>query len=100
MAGATAEHFWRWRNVDYDALVDEMGRTAPDGPRLAELFREAMAIWLDEMPSVPLLQWYHRIPHNETYWKNWPSQDKPYINSAYWHRTWLLVLLGLEAAQG
>jgi peptide/nickel transport system substrate-binding protein len=77
-----------------------MGRTAPDDPRLAELFREAMAIWLDEMPSVPLLQWYHRIPHNETYWKNWPSQDNPYINSAYWHRTWLLVLLGLEAAQG
>ena len=53
-----------------------------------------------QMPSVPLLQWYHRIPHNETYWKNWPSQDNPYINSAYWHRTWLLVLLGLEAAQG
>ena len=100
MAGTPAEHFWRWRNADYDALVDEMGRTAPDDPRLAELFREAMAIWLDEMPSVPLLQWYHRIPHNETYWKNWPSQDNPYINSAYWHRTWLLVLLGLEAAQG
>ena len=98
--GMPAEHFWRWRNADYDALVDEMGRTAPDDPRLAELFREAMAIWLDEMPSVPLLQWYHRIPHNETYWKNWPSQDNPYINSAYWHRTWLLVLLGLEAAQG
>ena len=98
--GTPAEHFWRWRNADYDALVDEMGRTAPDDPRLAELFREAMAIWLDEMPSVPLLQWYHRIPHNETYWKNWPSQDNPYINSAYWHRTWLLVLLGLEAAQG
>jgi hypothetical protein len=82
-----------------DALVDEMGRTAPDDPKLAELFREAMAIWLREMPSVPLLQWYHRIPHNETYWTNWPSEDNPYINSAYWHRTWLLVLLGLEPAQ-
>ena len=23
----------------------------------------------------------------------------PYINSAYWHRTWLLVLLGLEPAR-
>ena len=56
----------------------------------------AMAIWLNEMPSVPLLQWYHRIPHNETYWTNWPSEDNPYINSAYWSRTWLLVLLNLQ----
>ncbi|MBT6621980.1 MAG: ABC transporter substrate-binding protein [Gemmatimonadetes bacterium] len=97
--GTAAEHFWRWKNTDYDALVDEMGRTAPDDPRLHELFREAMAIWLNEMPSVPLLQWYHRIPHNETYWTNWPSAENPYINSAYWHRTWLLVLLGLQPAQ-
>ncbi len=98
--GTAAEHFWRWKNTDYDALVDEMGRTAPDDPRLHELFREAMAIWLNEMPSVPLLQWYHRIPHNETYWTNWPSAENPYINSAYWHRTWLLVLLGLQPVQG
>ncbi len=98
--GTAAEHFWRWKNTDYDALVDEMGRTAPDDPHLHELFREAMAIWLNEMPSVPLLQWYHRIPHNETYWTNWPSAENPYINSAYWHRTWLLVLLGLQPVQG
>jgi peptide/nickel transport system substrate-binding protein len=98
--GTAAEHFWRWKNTDYDALVDEMGRTAPDDPRLHELFREGMAIWLNEMPSVPLLQWYHRIPHNETYWTNWPSAENPYINSAYWHRTWLLVLLGLQPVQG
>ena len=49
--------------------------------------------------AIPLLQFYHRIPHNQTYWTNWPSAQKPYINSAYWHRTWLLVLLGLEPAQ-
>ncbi|MCK5732576.1 MAG: hypothetical protein KAI38_00195 [Candidatus Latescibacteria bacterium] len=50
-----------------------------------------MDIWLRELPSFPILQWYHRIPHNETYWKNWPTAQNPYINSAYWHRTWLLV---------
>ncbi len=55
------------------------------------LFRQAMDIWLRELPSFPILQWYHRIPHNETYWKNWPTAQNPYINSAYWHRTWLLV---------
>ncbi|MEE2657252.1 MAG: ABC transporter substrate-binding protein [Candidatus Latescibacterota bacterium] len=94
--GTATTYFWRWRNLRFDAIVDEMGQVTTGDPRLHELFRDAMEIWLDELPAIPLLQWYHRIPHNQTYWTNWPSQDRPYINSAYWHRTWLLVLLGLE----
>ena len=51
------------------------------------------------MPVVPLLQWFHRIPHNQTYWTNWPSAENPYMNSAYWVRSFLIVLLGLEPAK-
>ena len=98
--GTHAERFWRWSNPEYDAIVDKMGETSPDDPELHKLFREAMEIWLRELPSIPIVQWYHRIPHNETYWKNWPTAKNSYINSAYWHNTWLLVLLGLEPAQG
>ena len=82
-----------------DALVARMGEPATDAPEMARLFRQAMEIWLRELPSIPLVQWYHRIPHNETYWTNWPNARNPYINSAYWHRTWLLVLLGLQPVQ-
>ena len=97
--GTATDVFWRWRNEEFDAIVDRMGQTAPDHPRLKELFRQGMEIWLRELPAVPLLQFYHRLPHNQTYWKNWPTAEDPYINSAYWHRTWLLVLLNLEPAQ-
>ncbi len=98
--GVHSERFWRWANTDFDKLVDRMGETAPDDPELHILLRQAMEIWLAELPSIPLVQWYHRIPHNETYWTNWPSAENPYINSAYWHNTWLLVLLNLEPTQG
>ncbi len=98
--GTPAEQFWRWKNPEFDRLVDQMGQTAPEDPKLIPLFRQAMEIWLRELPSIPLLQWYHRIPHNQTYWTNWPSAEDPYINSAYWHRTFLLVLLNLKPAQG
>ena len=97
--GTPAEQFWRWKNPEFDRLVDQMGQTAPEDPKLIPLFRQAMEIWLRELPSIPLLQWYHRIPHNQTYWTNWPSAENPYINSAYWHRTFLLVLLNLKPAQ-
>ena len=98
--GTATPTFWRWKNADYDALVDEMGQTAPDDPRLMGLFRAALVIWLRELPAIPLLQFYHRLPHNQTYWTNWPSQENPYINTAYWHRTWLLVLLNLKPTRG
>jgi peptide/nickel transport system substrate-binding protein len=94
--GTPTPMFWRWSNAAFDAVVDEMGRTPPEDPRLAGLSHEAMDIWLSELPSIPLLQWYHRIALNQTYWTNWPSAQDPYANPSYWSRTWLLVLLGLE----
>ena len=97
--GKATPYFWRWKNAEFDHLVDLMGQTAPDDPRMTELFRQAMEIWLRELPSIPLLQWFHRIPHNQTYWRNWPSAENPYMNSAYWVRSWLIVLLGLRPAQ-
>ncbi len=97
--GTSAEYFWRWKNERFDGIVDRMAEVAPGDPKLVPLYREAMQIWLGELPSIPLVQWYHRIPHNETYWTNWPSEENPYINSAYWHRGWLLVLLNLQPAQ-
>jgi len=98
--GTPTQYFWRWRNDAFDAIVDQMGQTAPDDPALVDLFHQAMDIWLRELPSIPLVQWYHRIPHNQTYWKNWPTAAHPYANDSYWANTWLLVLLGLEPVQG
>ena len=75
-----------------------MGTVAPGDPKLTSLFHSAMAIWLKELPDIPLVQFYHRNPVNTTYWTNWPDATNPYINSANWHRTCELVLLGLKSA--
>jgi peptide/nickel transport system substrate-binding protein len=94
--GESAEYFWRWRNEAFDALVDRMGQRATQDPELAALFAQAMDIWLRELPSIPIVQWYHRVPYNQTYWTNWPTAANPYTQNAFWHRTWLLVLLALQ----
>ena len=70
-----------------------------DKPKLTQLFRQAMEIWLPELPDIQLTEFYHRIPMNTTYWKNWPTAENPYINGAFWHLTYQLVLNNLEAAQ-
>jgi peptide/nickel transport system substrate-binding protein len=91
--------FYRWANDEFDGIVDQMGVTAPEDAKTAELFRQAMEIWLRELPDVPLLQFYHRIPMNTTYWTGWPSAEDPYINEAFWHRTFINVLSRVKAAQ-
>lgn len=97
--GTATYPFWRWTNPEFDAIVDEMATISPEDPALIGLYHDAMDIFLAELPAIPIVQWFHRIAHNETYWTNWPSVDNPYINSAYWHRTWLLVLLNLEPVE-
>jgi peptide/nickel transport system substrate-binding protein len=96
--GTAAEFFWRWADPEFDRLVDRMAQIPPEDPALVPLFRQAMSVWLRQLPAIPLLQWYHRVPHNQRYWRRWPTAADPYINSAYWHSTWLLVLLQLEPA--
>ncbi len=98
--GEPADQYWRWKNPRFDALIDRMGQVPEESPEMMELYQQLMDIWLGELPSIPLVQWPHRIAHNQTYWTNWPSAENPYINSAYWSRTWLLVLLNLKPAQG
>lgn len=74
-----------------------MNKTAMDDPKMKELFKKGMEIWYEELPDVPLVQWFHRVPVNTAYWKNWPTSENPYMNSALWHLTMLQVILGLQA---
>jgi len=97
--GGHQVNFYHWENKAFDKLTDQVGQTPDtDQAKLKSLFKDAMAIWLDELPDVPLIEWHHRIVMNETRWTGWP-QDGPnnYVNEAAWHLTWQLVLHKLKA---
>jgi peptide/nickel transport system substrate-binding protein len=97
--GGHQVNFAKWKNAEYDKLVDEMFGVAPtDTKKLTEIFRKAMEIWLPELPDIQLVQNYHRIPMNTTYWKNWPTAANPYVNGAHWHLTFPMVLWNLQQA--
>ena len=97
--GAHAVNFSRWKNTDYDKIVDEVYITDPtDVEKLKQLFRAAMEIWLPDLPDIQLVQNYHRIPFNTTYWRNYPTEDNSYVNGASWHLTFPMVLWNLQSA--
>jgi peptide/nickel transport system substrate-binding protein len=97
--GAHQANFSRWKNPEYDKLVDEAYGIAPDDTKkLTDIWRRAMEIWLPELPDIQLVQNYHRIPWNTTYWKHWPTEQDPYVNGAHWHLTFAMVLWNLQPA--
>ena len=97
--GAHQANFTRWKNAEYDKLVDEAYAVAPtDTKKLSDIWRRAMEIWLPELPDIQLVQNYQRIPWNTTYWKNWPTKQNPYINGAHFHLTFAMVLWNLQRA--
>jgi len=97
--GEQATYPYRWVNADYDKLVDQIGTLSPEDSKLPGLFQQAMGIWIKNLPDIGLVQWFHRIPTNTTYWTGFPTEDNPYINSCYWHRTSPLWINTIKAAQ-
>jgi peptide/nickel transport system substrate-binding protein len=97
--GAHQANFSRWKNAEYDKLVDDAYGVAPDDTKkLIDIWRRAMEIWLPELPDIQLVQNYHRIPWNTSYWKHWPIEKDSYVNGAHWHLTFAMVLWSLQPA--
>jgi len=93
-------NFSKWTNEAYDKIVDELyGTDMNDKAKLVELWKKAMEIWLPELPDIQLTESHHRIPMNTTYWKGWPTAEDPYVNGAFWHLTFGMILPRLEPVQ-
>jgi peptide/nickel transport system substrate-binding protein len=88
----------RFKNAEYDALLEEMAATSASDPKYMDIYLAAMEIWLDNLVDAPIQQWLHRIPMNTAYWTGWPTDEDPYVNGAFWHLTFPLILHRLKAA--
>jgi peptide/nickel transport system substrate-binding protein len=94
--GTPATYQSRWRNEEYDAILEEMAKVPKEDAAYMDLYLQALAIFLDELPDCPVQQFLHRIPYNQTYWTGWPTQDNNYVNGAFWHLTFSLILQNLQ----
>lgn len=80
--GTPTFYFARQQNKDYDAAVDPIYSLQPGDPAIVPHLHEAMRIWYSLVPEIPVQQYYHRVPLNQTYWTNWPSTENPYMPPA------------------
>jgi peptide/nickel transport system substrate-binding protein len=95
-AGGAGGSWSRWSDPAFDRIVDQMNQVPVGDRRMLDLFPEAMDVWLRDLPNVPLVQSFHHNVMSQVYWVGWPSILNPYVNDAFWHLTWPLVLRRLK----
>jgi peptide/nickel transport system substrate-binding protein len=86
----------RWRNQAYSDLIDQMAPLPLGDPRIEPLFVAASAIWLDELPFIPLVQNKELISFDTTYWQNWPTAKNSYVHPPSWWQSVHIILHNLE----
>ena len=99
--GGHQVNFYHWENETWDELTDKVAMTHPDETeQIMDYYYDAMEMWIEELPDVPILEFYHRILMSRENWDGWPTdQGDNYVNEASWHLTWSLVLHKLTAVK-
>lgn len=72
----------RYGNPEYDRIIDRMdGMLASPDPDSAYMKDAAAAleIALRDLPQIDLLEEFHVVTFNNTYWTGWPSAADPYV---------------------
>jgi peptide/nickel transport system substrate-binding protein len=94
---------WRWSGPaaeEYSAIVDQIGTLPLGDPQIDELFTQAMDIWFDELPVIPITQAKKIIPFNTTYWTGWPTAEENFIHPpTWWQGNTEAIILQLQPAQ-
>ena len=95
---AGAGRYSRYKNPEYDKLLDQMAPLGSDDPTFQKDAAEALGIYWRDVIDIPIIQWLHRIPYNNTYWTNWPSETNlaDGENGAFWAHTGMLEITSLK----
>ena len=91
----------RWNtegSARYSEIVEEIGSLPLGDPQIVDMVTEAMTIWYDEMPFIPITQAKKLIPFDTTYWTGWPTLENNYNHPASWWMSTHQIIHNLEPA--
>ena len=92
---------FRYSNPELDGIVDQMLQTPPSNvDTMKGLYHDALAIWLRDLPVIPLTQAPALVPFNSTYWQGWPTADNAWNMPVSWWATFNLVITGYPNGTG
>src|SRR5437588_37704 len=61
-------------------------------PKLDRLFVQAAAVWMADLPAIPLTQAKKLVPFDTYYWTGWPTINNFYaVPETWWHSTHAII---------
>jgi len=73
---------FRYENPEMDAIIDRMEAIPASIDPASPYMQDAVAaldIALRDMPLIHLIEEYHVVTFNSTYWTGWPNAEDPYV---------------------
>jgi peptide/nickel transport system substrate-binding protein len=92
----------RYSNPEYDKLIDEMLAMPADPDPNSKYMKDAAAaldIALRDLPQIDLLEEFHVVTFNNTYWTGWPRAADSYVAPYTPWEAFNLVVHHLKPAQ-
>lgn len=86
----------RYRNTDYDAVVEKISPLKVDDPQTLTLFDQAMDLWFKDLPMIYVSQLIIRYPMNTTYWTGYPSNKDPFGFPHSWQQELMKTIIKLQ----
>lgn len=90
------ENCGRWSDPRLDQIIEEMEGIAFDDPIIIQKGIEALKIFVEEMPTIPISSYPSFISWDEYYWKNYPGGENPYTQPHYHWPNFKFMLPFLE----
>lgn len=87
----------RYSNAEFDRIIDELTVFGPDDPAAGPVLKNAMEIWMRDLPVVAALGIVMPQTFDTLYWEGFPSDENPYTQPFHWEPGFLHVLLNLES---
>lgn len=92
----------RYINPEMDEIIDRLevitADTDPDSAYMRDI-QAAMEIFLRDMPQIHLIEEFHVVTFNNTYWTGWPSAEDPYVAPYTPWEAFNLVIHNLQPTQ-
>jgi peptide/nickel transport system substrate-binding protein len=89
----------RLKAPELDAVVDKMAKTDPDSSEYLNLVGQALDLWYEYLPSVPIVEKMFVQTFSDKYWTGWPTEENMYHVPYQWWPEIIFVLFELEKAR-
>lgn len=82
----------RFRNPEMDRIATRLTNLDPESAEAKPLLKQAMEIYYQTLPVIPVIQTAYPSYYNTTFWEGWPTQDDLYNVPNNWWGQFMFVI--------